>query len=175
MGSYISWQWRMMQNLNRNWLASSKLRSRIWQMLTQAIKTFKNLHLNGLLLTKVNSLRFKGEVCVMTMNNNSKYEEDLTFQFKIDLRNLKHFVSNTQISQKSVFSGLLLTKYIIFGFSKYTNSLKKLKNSLKTQAELANLRSHFGKQVSFSSFFFFSHDANKTRSNCVKKTHINTL
>ena len=35
----------------------------------------------------------------MTMKNNSKFEEDLTCQFKIDMGNLMIFDSSTQKSQ----------------------------------------------------------------------------
>ena len=52
-GSYMSWQWRMIQNLKRNWLVSSKLTWEIWRILTWALENLKNLHFNGLLLTKV--------------------------------------------------------------------------------------------------------------------------
>ena len=49
---YVSRQWRMMQNLKRNWLVSSKL-IWIWWILTQALANLKNLYFNGLLLTKI--------------------------------------------------------------------------------------------------------------------------
>ena len=49
----MSWQWRMMQNLKRNWLVSSKLTWGIWQILTRALENLKNLRFNRLLLTKV--------------------------------------------------------------------------------------------------------------------------
>ena len=52
-GSYMSWQWRMMQNLKRNWLLNSKLTWVIWYILSQAIENLENLHFNGLLLTIV--------------------------------------------------------------------------------------------------------------------------
>ena len=51
--SYVLWQWRMIQNLEKNWLVSSKLICGIWRILTQALENLKNLHINGLLLTKV--------------------------------------------------------------------------------------------------------------------------
>ena len=50
---YVSWQWRMIQNLKRNSLLVSKLTWEIWQILTWALESLKNLHFNGLLLTKV--------------------------------------------------------------------------------------------------------------------------
>ena len=52
-GGFVSCQWRMIQNLKRNWLVRSKLTWEIWQILTQALENLKNLHFNGLLLTKV--------------------------------------------------------------------------------------------------------------------------
>ena len=70
-GSYVSWQWRMMQNLKRNLLVSSKLTWGIWRILTRALKNLKNLHFNGLLLNKVHNLWAKksiGEFCLMVLN-----------------------------------------------------------------------------------------------------------
>ena len=49
----MSWQWKMMQNLKRNWLLYSRFIWGIWGILNQELKNLKNLHLNGLLLTKV--------------------------------------------------------------------------------------------------------------------------
>ena len=52
-GSYVSWQWRMMQKLKRNWLVSSKLKWGIWRILIPALENLKNLHFNGPFLIKV--------------------------------------------------------------------------------------------------------------------------
>ena len=49
---YVSWQWKMTQNLKRNCIVS-KLTWKIWQILTRAPKSLKRLHCNGLLLSKV--------------------------------------------------------------------------------------------------------------------------
>ena len=54
------------------------------------------------------SLKFEGQLCVMTMKNDTKFENELISQFQTDMRNLMNFDSNTQKSQK--FNGLLLTK-----------------------------------------------------------------
>ena len=51
--SYLSWHWRVMQNLKRNWLVVSKLTWEIWQILTRALESLRNFHFNGLLLSKV--------------------------------------------------------------------------------------------------------------------------
>ena len=42
-------------------------------------------------------------LCVMTMKNDAKLEEDLTRQFKIDMRNLTNFDPSTRKSQKFAF------------------------------------------------------------------------
>ena len=44
----MSWKWRMMQNLKRNWLHWG-----IWWILTQALEILKNVYFNVLLLSKV--------------------------------------------------------------------------------------------------------------------------
>ena len=49
---------------------------------------------------KCMSLKFTGKLCVMTMKNNAKFEENLTFKFKIDINNLTNFDSSTQKSKK---------------------------------------------------------------------------
>ena len=41
------------------------------------------------------SLVFKEELCVMTMNYDAKFEEELTSCFKIDMRNLANFDPST--------------------------------------------------------------------------------
>ena len=46
------------------------------------------------------SLKFTGELCVMTMKNDAKLEEKLPCQFKIDMRNLTNFDLSTRKSQK---------------------------------------------------------------------------
>ena len=46
------------------------------------------------------SLKLTREVCVMTTKNDAKFEEELTCQFKIDMRNLTNFDPSTRKSQK---------------------------------------------------------------------------
>ena len=45
------------------------------------------------------SLKFTGELCVMTMKNDAKFEQELTGKFKNDMKNLTIFDSSTQKSQ----------------------------------------------------------------------------
>ena len=46
------------------------------------------------------SLKSTEELCVMTMKNNAKFEEELTCYFKTHMRNLRNFDSSTQKSKK---------------------------------------------------------------------------
>ena len=46
------------------------------------------------------SLKFTGELCVITVKNNGKFGEELTRQFKIDMMSLTNFDLSTQKSQK---------------------------------------------------------------------------
>ena len=48
---------------------------------------------------KSKSLKLTEELCVMTMNINAKFEEELTCRFKIDSSNLRNFDPNTRRSQ----------------------------------------------------------------------------
>ena len=41
------------------------------------------------------SLKFTEELCVMTMKNDAKFEEELTCRFKIDMGNLTDFDPST--------------------------------------------------------------------------------
>ena len=46
------------------------------------------------------SLKFSGELFVMTMKKDSKLEEELTCRFKIGMRTLTNFDLSTRKSQK---------------------------------------------------------------------------
>ena len=46
------------------------------------------------------TLKFTEELCVMTMENNARFEEELTCDFKSDMRNLMNFDSSTRKSKK---------------------------------------------------------------------------
>ena len=46
------------------------------------------------------SLKFTEELCVTTMKNDAKFEEELTCRFKTDMKNLTNFDQPTQKSQK---------------------------------------------------------------------------
>ena len=101
--SYFSSYWRLMQHWKENWLVLSKMTWRIWQIFTGAHSKVKKL---GLFLgafiqsRKCVSFKFTGELCVMRMKNDAKFEEELTCEFKIDMTNLTNFDRSIQKSQK---------------------------------------------------------------------------
>ena len=78
----------------------------IWQIFTGALKC-QNQNFYETPLSKVEnvyiSLKFKKELCVMTMKNDTKIDEELTCRFKIDMRNFRNFDRSTQKSKKFVF------------------------------------------------------------------------
>ena len=65
------------------------------------------------------SLKFTEELCVMTMKNDAKFEEELTCRFKMDMRNLTNLDPSTWKSQIFNFNVLLLSKVYIFELKKY--------------------------------------------------------
>ena len=49
------------------------------------------------------TLKFPEELCVVTMKNDTKIEEELTCRFKIDMRNFANFDPSTQRKTDSWF------------------------------------------------------------------------
>ena len=164
--SYLSWNWRGIQNLERNWLVVSKLTykqfDKFWPELSKVSNiftligsfwakyilfelkkyrgviheteegykiwrgidfSFQNWHkgfdkfwpehsqVSKLKLwwdlfaqsRKCMTLKLTEELCVMTMKNDTKIEEELTCRFKIDMRNFTNFDPSTWKSKKFVF------------------------------------------------------------------------
>ena len=48
-------------------------------------------------------LKFTEELCIMTMKNDAKFEEEMTCCFKIDMRNFTNFEPSTPKSKKFAF------------------------------------------------------------------------
>ena len=100
--SYLSWHWRDMEILKKNWLV-------VWKK-TWEFGKFSPEHLKVSKLEiwwdpfvqsrKGMTLKFTEELSVMKAKNNAKFEEELTFLFKIDMRNLTNFDSSSPKSKK---------------------------------------------------------------------------
>ena len=108
--SYLTWHWRVMQNLKKNWLVVWKMTWRIWQIFTRALE---NLWRETFIQSrKCKSLKFTEELCVITMKNDAKFEEELTCHFKIVMRNLTNFDPSTPKSQKFAYQWTLFGQSI---------------------------------------------------------------
>ena len=55
-GSYLSWHWRVMQNLKKKWLVVWKMSWEIWQIFTRALKKSQNYDFDEILLSKVENV-----------------------------------------------------------------------------------------------------------------------
>ena len=107
-----------MQNLKRNLHA-------VWKMTWGILPEHTNVSKLGLIWgpfiesRKCMSLKFAGELCIMTMKNGAKCEKELTFQqCKTNMTNLTNFRWALEILKKLHFNGLFLTKYV-FEVKKY--------------------------------------------------------
>ena len=49
----VSWLWRLMQNLKKNWSVPSKMTRKNWWIFTQALEVLKSLHFHWFLLYRV--------------------------------------------------------------------------------------------------------------------------
>ena len=89
-------------------------------------------------IKKCMSLTFTGELCVMTMKIDAKFEEELTCQFKIDMRNLTNFDQSTQKYKESHFNEPFLTKLHNVWAKKSTEELclMRLKINAKFEGKL---------------------------------------
>ena len=97
-GSYVSWEWRVVQNSKRTWLVNSKLIWGILRILTRILKNLKYLNFNELLLAKVYNVWAKKsteELCLIALNIDVKFEGKLTCTFKNDMKNLVNFHHST--------------------------------------------------------------------------------
>ena len=95
--SCVSWHWRLMQNLKKNWFVVSKM-TRIWLSLNRALKSLTNLHFYLLLLCKVFNFwpkKSSVELSFMRLNSDPKFEEKLTCGLENDMRNMASFHRST--------------------------------------------------------------------------------
>ena len=102
--SYLSWHWRVMQNLKKNWSVAWKTTWRICQISPEHSKVSElELWMDPFVQSrKFMRLKFTEELCVMTMKNHTKIEEKLTCRFKIDMKNFTSLDTSTWKSKKFV-------------------------------------------------------------------------
>ena len=109
---YVYWHWRNFKNLKRNWLLVSKLTRGIWQYLTWALESLKNLRFNGLLLTDAFNVWAKNvqRSYLAWHFSDGKFQRKMTCASKNKKRNLENFHQGTRKSQNWDFDGILLSK-----------------------------------------------------------------
>ena len=91
----------------------SKWNLRIWEILIRALKNLKHLHFNWLPLTEVFNVWAKkstGEIYLMALNIDAKFERGPTFSFTNDMRNLENFHLRTWKSPNWDFMGFFYLK-----------------------------------------------------------------
>ena len=105
--SCVSWHWRVMRNLKKNWSVVSKM-TRIWWIFTWALEeSLQNLHLDWFLLCKVNNMLGSNIIkFLMSFQNWHKKFDDVW---------PKHLILSKICPLMSSFS----PKYIMFERKKY--------------------------------------------------------
>ena len=100
--SYLSWHRGVMQILRKTDLWFEKWHEKFGKFSAEHLKVSKlRLWWDPFVQSRKGvTLKFTEELCVMTMKNNAKFEEELTFHFKTDMRNLTNFDSSTRKSKK---------------------------------------------------------------------------
>ena len=110
--SYVSWHWRVMRNLKKNWFVISKM-TRIWWILNRALESLQNLHFDWFFLCKVYNVWPKKvhKSCLTwhwrVMQNLKK---NWWLWFGNDMRNLTNFHNSTWKCQNWEFDGNFLSK-----------------------------------------------------------------
>ena len=100
--SYLSWHWRIRQNLKKIWLAVSKITWGIWQIF---IRTLESVRIGTFVRSfcpneKMHKLKIYRGVMGMALKNDEKSVVELTCRFKIDIKNLTNLDSTTGKSRK---------------------------------------------------------------------------
>ena len=117
--SYLSWHWRMMQNLKKNLLVVRKMTRGNYKFLPEHLKVSKLGLSWDLLIQNRESMSLKSteELSAMTMKNDSNFEEKLTCHFKIGMRNLTNFDPSSWSLKNFHFNVLDLSK-VYMGWAK---------------------------------------------------------
>ena len=88
--SYLSWNWTVMQNLNKPWECCFKTGTRIGRTFIRVLKNLKNCTLMGSVIQTYNASATK--LYVMTLKGYPKFKRKLTLGLRNDKRNLVGFL-----------------------------------------------------------------------------------
>ena len=107
--SYASWHWRVMQSLKKKRLLVPKMTWGICWILLRTVASLKIWTLMCYFCWKRAE-----ELCVTTMKNDGKFNEELTCAFKRDMRNLANFDPTLERLKVCTLMGSFWLKYIMF-------------------------------------------------------------
>ena len=118
----MSWKWRIMQNLKRNWLVISKSTWGIWWILTQALESLKNVHFNVLLLRQVFIVWAKKyrEVIFQKIEEGYKIWRGINLLFENCHKEIiKFWPEYSKVSKSFTLMASFWAKYVLFELKKY--------------------------------------------------------
>ena len=109
--SYVSWYWRVMQNLKKNRFLVSKM-TRIWWILIRALKSPKLVLWFVPFVQSIKHLTVKSteELSLMTLKSHTKFKEELACGLENETRSLANFHQNIWKYQNCYFHGIILPK-----------------------------------------------------------------
>ena len=116
--SYVSWHWRVVQSLKKNWLLVTKITWEIWWILMRALANLKFCTLMYYLYRScvIFDPKKVHRSSVITLKNDAKFEQELTCALKNYVRNLANFDTTLKIY---TFIDFFWPKYIMFELKKY--------------------------------------------------------
>ena len=122
--SYLSWNWWGIQNLGRNGLAVSKLAQWIWQILTWGLKSLKDFHFNGLLMSKLCIVlakkKYRGVIFLET-EGGYKIWRGINSSFQNWHKEFdKIWPEHLKASKIFILLGFFWAKYVLFELKKYS-------------------------------------------------------
>ena len=161
----MSWQWRMMQNLKRNWLVIWKLTWGIWQILTRTLENLKNLLFNWLFWPKYIMFELKKYRGVMFDGTEywCKIWRKIDLSFGKWMKNLANFYQSTQKSKLGLWWDSFIQRRKCMRL-KLTEELcvMELKNDAKIEKELT---CHF--KINMSNLMNFDPSTRKSKKSAL--------
>ena len=111
-GSYLSWHWTVMQNLNKPWPCGFKNGMRNWVNFHYSTQKSEKLYIDGLFLSKaynVSARKFQRNYVSWHWRVVQSLKKKLTLNSKNDMRNLVNFNLSSGKSENLHFDVLLLS------------------------------------------------------------------
>ena len=118
--SYVSWYWRVTQSLKKNWPFGSK-NDEFGEFWCEQWQVWKFALWFATFVESILCLSHKStdELCVTTLKNDAKFEEELTCALKNDMKNLADFIPTLATLKVCALMGSFWSKYIMFERKNY--------------------------------------------------------